>query len=79
MSTGQPIPGVTVSAASCSYMQTATTGADGSWQMTFPYGSYGKLTFSAAGYADRSYEITLKAEWVYSGGVISLQPFSSSP
>ena len=76
--TGQPIPGVIVTAASCSYTQTATTGVDGSWQLTFPYGSYGKLTISAAGYADRSFEITLNADWLYSGGVISLQPLSAS-
>ena len=77
-STGQPILGVTVSAASCSYARTAMTGAEGFWQLTFPYGSYGKLTFSAVGYADRSFEITLNADWIYSGGVISLQPVSGT-
>jgi hypothetical protein len=78
-STGQPILGVVVSAASCSYAQTATTGADGSWQLTFPYGMFGKLTFSASGYAAKSFEITLSADWEYSGGAISLQLLSSTP
>lgn len=73
--TGQPLA-ATVTVSSCSYTQSTSTGPDGSWQITFPYGTFGKITFSAAGYTAETFQVTSTAEWFYAGGIVSLQPSS---
>jgi hypothetical protein len=72
-STGRPVP-ATISVTSCDYTQSILARADGSWRLTFPYGSVGKISFSALGYESQTFEITLIPQWFYAGGTISLQP-----
>ena len=63
----------TVTAASCSYTQSTASGSDGSWQLSYPYGSVGRITFSAPGYEAQTFEITSNSQWFYSGGIVSLR------
>jgi len=72
--TGRPISGAVVTVSRCGFSQSTTTGSDGSWQLTFPYGEYGTLDFSASGYKTQTYEVTYNANLVYAGGTISLLP-----
>ena len=72
--TGQPIVGVLVATHNCGFSDTAYTGSDGTWQLNFPYGTYGTLSFSASGYKTRTYQITYNANWIYAGGTVSLSP-----
>ena len=69
---GRPIIGATVTVNKCSFSQSTMTGSDGSWQLTFPEGAYGTLIFSASGYRNQTYQITLNANLVYAGGIVSL-------
>jgi len=72
-STGKPID-ATVTVNQCSYEQTVDTSVSGSWQIQYPYGTLGTVTFSAAGYASQTFQLDLNAQWYYSGGIVSLQP-----
>ena len=71
---GRPIAGAMVTVNNCGSSQSTSTGSDGSWQLTFPYGTDGTLSFSASGYKTQAYEITINANWVYAGGTVSLTP-----
>lgn len=71
---GRPIAGATVTVNNCAFSQSVLTGFDGSWQLTFPEGTYGTLSFSASGYRTQTYEITYNANLVYAGGIVSLTP-----
>ena len=71
---GRPIVGATVAVNNCGTSQSTLTGPSGSWQLTFPYGTYGTLSFSASGYRTQTYEITYNANLVYAGGIVSLSP-----
>jgi len=71
--TGNPIA-ATVTVSRCFDQQTATTAADGAWELSYPYGTLGTITFSAPGYSSRSFQLNVNAQWYYSGGVVSLQP-----
>jgi hypothetical protein len=72
-STGQPLA-ATVTASSCGYTQSTSTGPDGSWQITFPYGIFGRITFSAGGYVNQTFQIGSNAQWFDAGGIVSLSP-----
>ena len=72
-STGKPIA-ANVTVSQCFNQQTAQTTADGSWAISFPYGTWGTVTFSAPGYATQTFQLDLNAQWYYAGGVVSLQP-----
>jgi len=72
--TGRPIVGAAVVANNCRINQSTLTGLDGSWQLTFPEGTYGTLSFSAPGYNTQTYEIEYNANLVYAGGIVSLAP-----
>ena len=71
---GRPIAGAIVTVNNCGSSQSTSTGPDGSWQLTFPYETYGTLTFSASGYRTQTYEVTYNANLVYAGGIVSLTP-----
>jgi hypothetical protein len=71
---GRPIAGAAVTANNCAVSQSTLTGSDGSWQLSFPAGTYGTLSFSASGYRTQTYEITYNANLVYAGGIVSLTP-----
>ena len=71
---GRPIVGATVTVNNCVVSQSTLTGSDGSWQLTFPEGTYGTLSFSASGYMTQTYEIRYNANLVYAGGIVSLMP-----
>jgi hypothetical protein len=71
--TGKPIA-ATVTVSRCLNQQTASTGADGSWELPYPYGTSGTITFSAPGYASQSFQLDLNAQWYDAGGIVSLQP-----
>jgi len=73
--TGRSIAGALVTVNSCGSSQSTSTGSDGSWQLTFSYGTAATLSFSAPGYKTQTYEITINANWVYAGGTVSLTPF----
>ena len=70
-STGNPIV-ATVIVSQCFNQQTVATSGDGSWALSYPYGTTGTITFSAPGYASQSFQLNLNAQWYYSGGVVSL-------
>ncbi len=70
---GRPLAGVTVTASTCNYAQSAVTASDGSWQITYPTDKVGTLTFSGNGFETQSFQIELNANWSYAGGVVSLQ------
>jgi hypothetical protein len=72
--TGRPISGALVTVSKCGLSQSTSTESDGSWRLTFPYGEYGTIDFSAPGYKTQTYEITYNANWAYAGGTISLMP-----
>jgi len=72
-STGAPIP-ATVTVTRCFNQQSVTTGADGSWELPYAYGTLGTITFSAPGYTSQNFQLNLNAQWYYSGGVVSLLP-----
>ena len=71
--TGKPIA-ATVTVSQCLNQQTATTGADGSWELPYPYGTLGTISFSAPGYASQSFQLEMNAQWYDAGGIVSLQP-----
>ena len=71
--TGHPIA-ATITVSRCFNQQSVTTGADGSWQLSYAYGTSGTITFSAPGYATQSLQLNINAQWYYSGGVLSLLP-----
>jgi len=71
---GRPIVGAAVTVNNCAFSQSTLTGSDGLWQLTFPEGTYGTLSFSASGYRTQTYEITYNANLVYAGGIVSLTP-----
>ncbi len=71
--TGQPLAAM-VTVSSCGYVQSTTTGPGGSWQITFPYGTLGRITFQAAGYIVQTFPIGANVQWYDAGGIISLQP-----
>jgi hypothetical protein len=72
--TGRSISGALVTVSKCGFSQSTSTGSDGSWRLTFPYGEYGTIDFSAPGYKTQTYGITYNANWAYAGGTISLTP-----
>jgi hypothetical protein len=72
-STGQPLS-ATVTVSGCSYAQSASTGSDGSWQIAFPYGTFGRITFSAPGYVSETFQVGINGQWFDAGGIVSLQP-----
>jgi len=72
-STGQPLS-ATVTVTKCGYAQSASTTTDGSWQLPYPYGWFGTITFASAGYATQTFQIGQNAQWYDAGGVLSLQP-----
>lgn len=72
-STGDPIA-ATVTVSRCFNQQSVTTNADGSWELSYSYGTLGTITFSAPGYATQSLQLDLNAQWYYSGGIVSLSP-----
>jgi hypothetical protein len=72
-SNGKPIA-ATVTLSRCFNQQTASTNADGSWELPYPYGALGTITFSAPGFATQSFQIEMNAQWYDSGGIVSLQP-----
>ncbi|HUK27632.1 MAG TPA: hypothetical protein VLV31_04345 [Candidatus Acidoferrales bacterium] len=71
--TGQPIS-ATITITKCGYAQSATTAQDGSWQLPYPYGWFGTITFSSTGYATETFQIGPNVQWYEAGGVLSLQP-----
>ncbi|MGA2628152.1 MAG: hypothetical protein ABSF63_13955 [Candidatus Bathyarchaeia archaeon] len=71
--TGGPLA-ATIKLSRCFNAQTTTTTLDGSWQLSYPYGTLGTITFSAAGYASQSFQVNLNAQWYDAGGVVSLRP-----
>jgi len=71
--TGKPIDAI-VTISQCFNQQTVLTSADGSWELSYPYGTVGSVTFSATGYASQTFPLYQTAQWYYSGGVILLQP-----
>ena len=71
---GRPIAGAAVTVNNCATSQSTLTGSDGSWQLNFPEGTYGTLSFSAPGYRAQTYEVTYNANSVYAGGIVSLTP-----
>jgi len=74
-STGLPLA-ATVQTARCGDAQTTSTGPDGSWQLPYPYGTFGTITFSAPGYVTQTFQIGITVQWYDAGGVVSLQPLS---
>lgn len=71
--TGKPVE-ATVVVNQCSYQQTTSAEANGAWQIQYPDGTLGTITFSAPGYLPQNFQLDLNAQWYYAGGVISLQP-----
>ncbi|HUK50817.1 MAG TPA: hypothetical protein VLV18_07255 [Terriglobales bacterium] len=71
--TGQPIT-ATVTVTRCGDAQTVTTSSDGSWQLSYPYGAFATITFSAAGYQSETFQMGQTVGWYASGGILSLQP-----
>lgn len=72
-STGKPIV-ATVTLSRCFNAQTTLTGSDGSWELPYPYGVLGTITFSAPGYVSQNFQINMNVQWYDAGGVVSLQP-----
>jgi hypothetical protein len=72
-STGQPLS-ATVTVTRCGYAHSAMTASDGSWQLSYPYGWFGTITFSSPGYATQTFQIGQNVQWYDAGGVLSLQP-----
>ena len=73
VTTGQPIT-ATITVTRCGDAQTVTTSSDGSWQLSYPYGTFATITFSAAGYQTETFQIGQTVQWYASGGTLSLQP-----
>jgi len=73
--TGSPLA-ATITLSRCFDSQTTSTAPDGSWQLPYPYGTLGTITFSAPGYASQSFQININAQWYDAGGIVSLQPSS---
>jgi hypothetical protein len=70
---GKPISAI-VTLSRCFNQQFVSTNADGSWQLPYPYGTLGTITFSAPGYNTQTFQINMNAQWYDSGGIVSLQP-----
>jgi hypothetical protein len=73
--TGRPLA-ATITLSRCFNTQTTSTAPDGSWELSYPYGTLGTITFSALGYVSQSFQINMNAQWYDAGGVVSLQPSS---
>jgi hypothetical protein len=43
------------------------------WQISYPYGTLGTITFSENGYIPQTFQINLNNQWYDAGGVILLQ------
>ena len=71
--TGRPIA-ATVTVSQCLNQQAVATGVDGTWELSYPYGTTGTITFSAPGYLSQSFQLDMNPQWYYAGGVVSLQP-----
>lgn len=72
--TGRPLA-ATVTISYCGYAQTVSTSSiDGSWQLSFSFGTLGTIAFSAPGYVTQTFQTGLNGQWFDSGGVVSLQP-----
>jgi hypothetical protein len=71
--TGQPLD-ATITVTRCGDAQTVATGSDGSWQLSYPYGAFATITFSAAGYQTDTFQIGQNVQWYAAGGILSLQP-----
>jgi hypothetical protein len=71
--TGKPIA-ATVTVSQCFNQQSTTTAADGSWELSYPYGTLGSITFSAPGYGSQTFQLDVNAQWYYAGGIVSLRP-----
>lgn len=74
-STGKPIV-ATVTLSRCFNTQATLTGSDGTWELAYPYGVLGTITFSAPGYVSQTFQININVQWYDAGGVVSLQPSS---
>jgi hypothetical protein len=72
-STGGPLA-ATVTVSRCFNSQTTATAADGSWQLPYPYGTLGTITFLAPGYVSQTFQVDMNAQSYDAGGVVSLQP-----
>ena len=72
-STGQPLA-ATVTVTRCGDAQSAATSSDGSWQLSYPYGTLGSITFSSPGYVTETFQVDQNLQWYDAGGVVSLQP-----
>jgi hypothetical protein len=72
-STGQPLAAI-VTVTKCGYTQSVMTTSDGSWQLSYPYGWSGSISFSSPGYVTETFQIGLNGQWYDAGGVLSLQP-----
>ena len=70
---GDPIA-ATVTVSRCFDQQAVTTNANGSWELSYAYGTLGTITFSAPGYSTETFQLNLNSEWYYAGGIVSLQP-----
>ena len=70
---GRPIA-ATVTVSQCLNQQATPTAADGSWELPYPYGTSGAISFSAPGYASQSFQLDMNAQWYYAGGIVTLQP-----
>jgi hypothetical protein len=70
--TGKPID-ATVTVSQCFDQQSTVTATDGSWQLSYPYGTVGSITFSAPGYVSQTFQLNVNAQWYYAGGIVSLQ------
>jgi len=76
-SNGQPVPGAAVTASSGSYLLSAATASDGSWQMDLPFGTY-TITFSAPGYESQSVQLNWDMTSTFSGSSINLSPLAAA-
>jgi hypothetical protein len=71
--TGKPVV-ATITVSRCFNQQSVATASDGSWELTYAYGTLGTITFSAPGYSTQIFQLNLNAQWYYSGGIVSLLP-----
>jgi len=71
--TGRPIS-ATITVSRCFNQQSVATAADGSWELSYAYGTLGTITFSAPGYSAETFQLNLNMQWYYSGGIVSLLP-----
>ena len=70
--TGKPLV-ATITVSHCGYTQSVSTESNGMWQISYPYGTLGTITFSENGYITQTFQINLNNQWYDAGGVILLQ------